>query len=164
VRRRRHRRCKEKLPSLGGSAGRHHVRRIVVGKLSAQQMPLHGEDALGLLDLALSNRTGMRQRPVRMALRHAEQHERQQHEKPRQDRARSSRPVLPHRAMARVSSLSRPDIGHIARQHRHADSAPDHRTCQQKCGQDQRDGDHDRQIEGHEPRGDRDRRDQRGNA
>ncbi|GGA53679.1 hypothetical protein GCM10011499_24690 [Pelagibacterium lentulum] len=61
----------EKLSSLVGSAGHRSVRQILVGKLPAQQMPLHREVALSLLDLALGNWTGMRQRPVRRALWYA---------------------------------------------------------------------------------------------
>lgn len=94
MRRGRHRRRNEGLPSLHGIAGRQQVRRMVVGKLRAQLVPLHGKDALGLFYLALGRTTGMRHCPVRMALRRPEQHERQHNEKPRQDRA------LPHRALS----------------------------------------------------------------
>jgi len=89
VRRGRPRRCNEGLASLCGIAGRRRVPRMIAGKLRAQKMPLHREDALSLLCLALGNRTGRCQCPVRRTLRHVEQHERQKYEEPRQDRGRA---------------------------------------------------------------------------
>ncbi|MEC5325497.1 hypothetical protein [Aurantimonas sp. A3-2-R12] len=73
-----------------GRARLYCVRRSVVGQLRAQQLTLDGEDTLGLLDLALGSRTGIRRHPVRTKLRQTEQHKRQHNKKPRQDRAKSS--------------------------------------------------------------------------
>lgn len=75
----RNRRRNAGLASLCGIAGRRRVKRMVVGQLRAQQVPLHRQNTLCLLYLTLGNRTGMRQRPAHIALRHVKKYERQQH-------------------------------------------------------------------------------------
>ena len=63
-----------------GSAERHHVWQIAVGKLCLQQVPLRREEGLGLLDLAFGNRTGIRQCRVPMDLWHAKQRQHQRND------------------------------------------------------------------------------------
>lgn len=75
--------------SLSQGTWQSHIRRVVAGQLRAQQVTLHGDDCIGLFDLALSSRTDIRN-IVCMALRRAEKHDRHHNEKPRQDRATSS--------------------------------------------------------------------------